>query len=269
MIRRLWPKVTEQEGNGSNPVYGYSCDLEVKVTEGVMDLLSEGRVSVVIGRRENVGLVKLLDDIVFRMTLGEICRIQLNADELAFYGLSQNGVTMQLHLVDMWAPLWEMSAVQRFEKAKEAKMTGTSLYKEGNLTSAFDKFSLAAKILVSVYRDFEDEECPDVNTHEVSQLQCQVHSNLALCQSRTNNLDGVIKNCDIVISLDPTNAKAYYRRGQAYAALKQYDIAKESFDRVIVLEPENKAARKELSAVNSHLKKSDQKLGVGLSKMFV
>ena len=45
-----------------------------------------------------------------------------------------------------------------------------------------------------------------------------------------------------LIAREPANAQAYFRRGNAYANLGQYDLAKADMTQVIALEPDNATA---------------------------
>lgn len=58
-------------------------------------------------------------------------------------------------------------------------------------------------------------------------------------------------DCTRSIVLDPTYIKAYFRRGQARLKLDKLLDAKHDFDHVIMFEPGNKAAQKELNTIDS------------------
>ncbi len=49
--------------------------------------------------------------------------------------------------------------------------------------------------------------------------------------------------CEKVIEENAQVAKAYFRRGEALMHLKDFEEAKKDFQRVINLEPDNKAAK--------------------------
>ncbi len=76
--------------------------------------------------------------------------------------------------------------------------------------------------------------------------------NLAMAYLKLDNYSEVIKNCDKALEIDPKNEKGLFRRGQAYLGQKDYDLAKNDFNAVLQLDPNNKAAKNQLlSCVNA------------------
>ena len=56
-------------------------------------------------------------------------------------------------------------------------------------------------------------------------------------------------DCTISLSLDPLYTKAYLRRGTARLGLQKYTAAKEDYERVLSLEPQNKKAKTDLEII--------------------
>ncbi len=52
-----------------------------------------------------------------------------------------------------------------------------------------------------------------------------IHLNMAACQLRTKDFNTAIYNCTQVLTLQPDNAKALFRRGTARHALGQTEEA--------------------------------------------
>ena len=63
-------------------------------------------------------------------------------------------------------------------------------------------------------------------------------------------------DCDKALVLDSTYVKAYYRRGIAQINLGRLDDAKKDFEMILLLEPFNTDARKELQLLG-HVMVSD------------
>ena len=62
-----------------------------------------------------------------------------------------------------------------------------------------------------------------------------------------------------VTRLDTANVKAYFRRGQARQLLQDYEEAIGDFQEVLKLEPQNKAAQKQLALSRKRLKEEREK----------
>jgi FK506-binding protein 4/5 len=76
--------------------------------------------------------------------------------------------------------------------------------------------------------------------------------NLAMAYLKLDNYSEAIKNCDKALGIDPKNEKGLFRRGQAYFGQKDYDLAKNDFNAVLQLDPNNKAAKNQLlSCINA------------------
>ena len=61
------------------------------------------------------------------------------------------------------------------------------------------------------------------------------------------------KDCTETLNRDPVYVKAYCRRATARIALNNYHGARDDYHRVLELEPNNKLARTELSALEQVL----------------
>ena len=71
-----------------------------------------------------------------------------------------------------------------------------------------------------------------------------------------------------VTQLDQTNVKAYFRRGQARQLLQDYEEAIGDFQEVLKLEPQNKAAQRQLAMSRKKLKEEREKEKKRYANMF-
>uniref|UniRef100_A0A8C6IAH1 Mitochondrial import receptor subunit TOM34 n=1 Tax=Mus spicilegus TaxID=10103 RepID=A0A8C6IAH1_MUSSI len=85
------------------------------------------------------------------------------------------------------------------ERAKALKEEGNDLVKKGNHKKAIEKYS-------------ESLLC--------SSLESATYSNRALCHLVLKQYKEAVKDCTEALKLDGKNVKAFYRRAQAYKALK-------------------------------------------------
>lgn len=73
---------------------------------------------------------------------------------------------------------------------------------------------------------------------------------MALCQLKIGNAAEAVRCCSRVLELEPSNPKAHFRLGEAYASQKEYTLAMTSLEKASSLEPTNKAVLKALARVN-------------------
>lgn len=76
------------------------------------------------------------------------------------------------------------------------------------------------------------------------------------------------QQCDTVLELDAANVKAYYRRGLSLLGMGEPIKALEDFKKVIELEPENKAAKNQISLCEHELKTQEKREQALYTKMF-
>ena len=70
--------------------------------------------------------------------------------------------------------------------------------------------------------------------------------NLAACELRLDRPYDALAACDRAVAIDETNAKAWYRRGQACMALSQFGAARKDLTRAAKLAPASREVRDEL-----------------------
>ena len=58
------------------------------------------------------------------------------------------------------------------------------------------------------------------------------YSNRAICHIKMDNYGLAISDADLAIKLDPSYAKAYYRKADAHIALDKYDVARDCLKKV-------------------------------------
>ncbi|GJQ84534.1 hypothetical protein Trydic_g20030 [Trypoxylus dichotomus] len=92
--------------------------------------------------------------------------------------------------------------------------------------------------------------------------------NLAAVKLKRQNYYDVIKLCTEVISFDPKNYKALYRRGQANMAIKDYKEGLRDFRLALKLQPNNKVLQSEVKCAKLSISNYTKKERELFSKMF-
>ncbi|OAD75598.1 hypothetical protein PHYBLDRAFT_186443 [Phycomyces blakesleeanus NRRL 1555(-)] len=162
-----------------------------------------------------------LELILSTMCVGEIAEGLCTS----VYGYGKKGLPNRipsdatLRIVVELLSVWESpnSPRQCIELALAYKNQGNTFFKSGLLNEALDAYE---KVNSCIKRA---EECTDKDRMELDALGIAASSNSSACYIKLKEWTKVIEICEKVISLDPTNIKAYYRLGQAYLETKEYE----------------------------------------------
>merc|ERR1712107_382656 len=92
--------------------------------------------------------------------------------------------------------------------------------------------------------------------------------NLAMCMIKMSDWLEARNLCDKVIEENPTNAKALFRRGEAFIALNEHEHAKRDFLKCLEFDPENKAAKNKVTVCSHQLKMIKEKEKKTFANMF-
>ena len=139
--------------------------------------------------------------------------------------------------------LWEMSADEKVERATAAKAEGDAAVKSGDAGTAYEAYNTAIQALDS-YQQALTTALPE----EVSKLNIACQGNAALAAIKLQDWGAAVQHANAVLAADPTNVKALFRRGTAWAHLDELAAAKEDLKQVLAQGP-NKSARTLLEQV--------------------
>ncbi|XP_059634219.1 peptidyl-prolyl cis-trans isomerase FKBP62-like isoform X3 [Cornus florida] len=154
---------------------------------------------------------------------------------------------------------WEMSHQERIEAAQRMKEGGNILFKNGKYQRAGKKYDKAAD-----YVD-DDGSFGDADQKLVKALRVSCWLNGAACGLKVNDFQGVIKLCSKVLDIELYNAKALYRRAQAYMETADLHLAELDITKALEADPHNryvevKLIQKKLKLLQVESDKRDAKL---------
>eukprot|EP00741_Cyanophora_paradoxa_P022659 tig00021493_g21884.t1 len=153
-----------------------------------------------------------------------------------------------------------MSPEDKIKKALELKEKGNALYKAGDVKGA-----VAAYHEIYMYVHGLTDAPPlamfggssatlsDDSTKQVRDLKLSHHLNLSMCHLKLGNWAKVIHNCDKALAIDPSNAKALFRRGKARlqeGPERDCEKAREDLHAAAKLSPQDAEIRSELGKAN-------------------
>lgn len=159
--------------------------------------------------------------------------------------------------------VWEMSFDERFEEAIKSKEKGTDFFKK-------KKFDAAARHYQRIINYVGPDERHDFRekNEEKNSLLKIAYLNLAQTNLSMNKGLNAIHAADMAIKLDPTNVKGFYRRAMGSRLINDFDKAIEDFDKVLQMEPNNGAAKKQKVLCVEELRKLAQKEKKVFQNMF-
>ncbi|XP_033887944.1 peptidyl-prolyl cis-trans isomerase FKBP4 [Acipenser ruthenus] len=148
---------------------------------------------------------------------------------------------------------WEMSTEEKLEQGPIVKEKGTQYFKEGKYKQA----ALQYKKIVS-WLDHESG-LSEQDEQKARALRLAAHLNLAMCFIKIQEHAQALENCSKALELDSCNEKALFRRSEALFALKEFEEARNGFQKVVQLYPDNKAAKTQITACQRFLREQYEK----------
>lgn len=164
------------------------------------------------------------------------------------------------------------------EVAENIKEIGNQQFKQQNFEMARRKYKKALRYIDhdddssgSSFHSDEDNDSKDKEDKKPDRykevaLPCYLNS--AACKLKLNDYAGAVEDCNEALVLDKDSVKALFRRGQAHAAVKDYDEAMVDLQASCKLAPGDKAIRNEIARVKKHLEERRKKEKQIYSKLF-
>lgn len=153
------------------------------------------------------------------------------------------------------AKSWKLKGGEKLEHATKRKDEGSELFRQGKLDRAIKKYK-AALDYVSSDHDLTDEQKAAIKPCKVA-----IELNLAACDIKKCNWNGVLEHANKALELSAGNTKALLRRGKAYNELDRWAEAKKDLQEVIDSPGAAEAvdAKKELQRLQKKMKEKDAK----------
>ena len=248
----------ESPNEGSVCVVGITNVDNVDLSEVELGGYEMGdRVEVTIGEGDCF-LSELFDRVIKSMKAGEQAYVKAKTDirgtkvEESLMREKAFKFNMFLWSFQRAADLKDLEGDERLERAQHHKNKGTELFKANNISFAIKRYE---KALVYLGGRGESKKLPGELPLQHKTLIVQCHLNLAASRLKTEDYERVIKHCTEALEVDAKSVKGLFRRAQAYFKQSKYNEAREDFSSVLDVEPQNKAALKEVAVIDSMFKK--------------
>ncbi|KAK7200050.1 Hsp70 protein/TPR repeat/Tetratricopeptide repeat [Novymonas esmeraldas] len=152
---------------------------------------------------------------------------------------------------------------QRLRMAQRRREQGQGLFKEECWAEAQTRFVQALSILGQLYDTSSDE-----NKAAKQEISLSCYLNIASCSVKLGLWRNAVNNCTHALEMAPSHAKALFRRGQAYAALKEYKEAVADLESAKTASRDDPAVVAELTAARAALEAAKAKEKKLFSRMF-
>ncbi|XP_010695298.1 peptidyl-prolyl cis-trans isomerase FKBP62-like [Beta vulgaris subsp. vulgaris] len=126
--------------------------------------------------------------------------------------------------------------------AKSWKEEGNSLFSHGDIDDALEYYGFAGVMLSLIVLEEE-------GAASFCELAFYILLNLAACFLKKNEFDQVGLLCYVVLTFDPCNVKALFRRAKASVGIRRCDLAYWDLLPASKIDPSNKEIAKKLNEV--------------------
>eukprot|EP01122_Echinamoeba_exundans_P010741 TRINITY_DN4079_c0_g1_i2.p1 TRINITY_DN4079_c0_g1~~TRINITY_DN4079_c0_g1_i2.p1 ORF type:complete len:189 (+),score=47.26 TRINITY_DN4079_c0_g1_i2:39-569(+) len=142
---------------------------------------------------------------------------------------------------------------EKIAKAEEYKLKGNEAFKTGNLKEALRNYHVATIHIKGLMQTTEEQK----KTIDAINLACQ--SNMVACYMKLEEWEKVMNTCTTILTKDPNNVKALFRRGRAHIFRQNLDLAKADLNAAKALSPNDKDVELELQRLSQKYKESEAK----------
>lgn len=179
----------------------------------------------------------------FKNVGNEDLRIPPNADEIVY--------EICLFDFERVKEIYEMNYDEKLEKAHDLKDRGLKCVRSYEYQKAIDYYE---RILQYIRINKEDDDYA-----RGLPLKIAGNLNAALCYLKLENYLKAKVKSEKVVKHDPNNVKGYFRLGEAFVGLNEFQKAIKSYELVLTIEPKNSAAKQQLLKTRKLAKKQSDK----------
>lgn len=257
IIRRI-----KRKGEGySNPNEGATVEIHLEGFCGGRRFDCKD-VKFVVGEGEDHDIPIGIDKALEKMQRGEHCILYLSP-RYGFgeagkpkYGIQGNTelvYEVTLKSFEKAKESWEMDTKEKLEQAAVVKEKGTMYFKEGKYLQAVIQYGKIVSWLEMEYGLSEKE------SKASESFLLAAFLNLAMCYLKLREYAKAVECCDKALGLDQDNEKGLYRRGEARLLMNEFELAKCDFQKVLEVNPQNKAAKSQISVCQKKTKEHNER----------
>ncbi|KAM8779304.1 peptidyl-prolyl cis-trans isomerase FKBP5 isoform 1-T2 [Rhynchonycteris naso] len=257
IIRRI-----KHKGEGySNPNEGAKVEIHLEGHCGG-EMFDCRDVVFIVGEGEDHDIPIGIDKALEKMQRGEQCILSLGP-RYGFgeagkprFGIGPNAELMYevtLKSFEKAKESWEMDTKEKLKQAATVKEKGTVYFKGGKYLQAVIQYGKIVSWLELEYGLSEKE------SKASESFLLAAFLNLAMCYLKLREYTKAVECCDKALRLDSANEKGLYRRGEARLLMNEFESAKGDFEKVLEVNPQNKAARLQISMCQKKAKEHNER----------
>ncbi|KAF3429284.1 hypothetical protein E2986_10194 [Frieseomelitta varia] len=255
---QLKKKVVESGKNGTRPNISDICTLKVvgKLKDGTIVEEYED-LKIQLG---DVEVIQGLDLAIPLMDISEVAEIEV--DPRFAYGsrgkepnIPPNATifyTVQLKSSELEEEIETLNVKQRKEIGNKKRERGNWWFIRGEPILAIQCYRRALEFLLPAesrtsYQSEAEDTTTDAELQALLEDRVKVYNNLAAAQMKTQAYDAALKSVESVLSCQPQNVKALFRKGKILHYKGEHALAYQTLLQAAKLDPEIKAIQMELA----------------------
>lgn len=161
---------------------------------------------------------------------------------------------------------WQLNEDEKLKSVEDYRLKGNEYFKNNQLIEAEDCYSKALGIVEQLMLR---EKPKDVEWMALAHLKIPLLLNYSQCKLLQKEYYRVIDCCTEVLSYEPDNLKALYRRGKGHVGAWNPDKAQEDFYRCIDLDATLKSTiTKEINSLKEKIKSYEDQTKSNYRKLF-
>ncbi|XP_045479905.1 peptidyl-prolyl cis-trans isomerase FKBP4-like [Harmonia axyridis] len=146
--------------------------------------------------------------------------------------------------------IWLMNDDEKIKEAKLLKIRGNVYFQLGKIPVAIKMYNRVVQML----KLFEDGRYIMEGDPESESTFFSAHMNLCLCYLKSEKYSEAKHSANVALKLRPDDEKAHFRAGKVYFALGEYFSALNEFKECLRINPNNNAAKTEITLSSNALK---------------
>lgn len=267
-------KGTRVEGKGwQKPGYESSVTMDVAIVavgasgEDAAVSVEKKDWQLVLG--EEPGFPAILEEALESFKKGEVAAVDVKgfavtADYAPLGVVAGTGFRAVITLHDFTTvTVYSYKGADKLAQAEARKAKGNEFFKAAQWQLAVRKYK---RVLEFVESDFGFDT--DEQKAAAKALRIPARNNAAQAYINSGDYAAAVEQCTELLKDDASNVKALFRRGKAYNAQEEWDLAKADLKRAFELDPSNADAAAELQRVNAKIRAHNQREKAKFGNMF-
>lgn len=161
---------------------------------------------------------------------------------------------------------WQLNEDEKLKSVEDYRLRGNALFNQNKTAEAEEMYSLALGVIEQLMLR---EKPKDEEWTAMAKMKVPLLLNYAQCKLLKKDFYRVIECCTEVLTYEPDNLKALYRRGKGHIGAWNPELAQEDLNRCIALDASlQPAITKEIKALKEKIKSYEDKDKSSFQKLF-